>query len=455
MPSTIVRAVVTGKDEFSDVLLKVGRNTQQFAKNVTRGFTDVGTGAQAGLSKASNALTNLAGNMLGVNNKVGNFIEGLGSFFVGSPVLTAFAAGFVVITALLTKFGESAKKAQENYDKYMDSLRGSQTPLAIVGAQLDAQKEKLADIQRLRPWDAKGIEKQKAQIAELETSYANLNATLHTEAVKKYGDELAKHTPKVKTLRQEVEELIKAAEEFDRTGFLKSGLKPAEIKSKPGELPLKLGLPGGVTMPGTEGPGGDTSGGFSPGFIEGINNATAGMGQFGEAAQETQVILGELAGVTILSMTDALAGMFQELGKGSFSLAAFGKAALRGVALEAAGKGKFYIAEGLAKIAQSLFPPNPAGLASGAKEIAAGGGLLALSGTLGGGGAGRTATGYGGGSGFSPGQFERNQADATISRGTVTIRLDKGFINPHDPDFIDWLARAIEAGQGRRVLIRT
>lgn len=70
--------------------------------------------------------------------------------------------------------------------------------------------------------------------------------------------------------------------------------------------------------------------------------------------------------------------------------------------------GTFYLLEGTAKIAASIFPPNPVGLASGIKEAAGGAALLALAGaakgfaaqqTAGGGG----AAGGGAGAGAAPG----------------------------------------------------
>lgn len=112
-------------------------SSNQMVKGVTAGVSWTG-----GLAKAGNAVTHLTGQLLGANNQVANIAKGLlSSFGVGGPVLVAVAAGITATVLVVRTLTKEWRESQAAYDAYMDSLR-RQTPLAIVGRQLDAITEK-------------------------------------------------------------------------------------------------------------------------------------------------------------------------------------------------------------------------------------------------------------------------------------------------------------------------
>lgn len=114
-------------------------------------------------------------------------------------------------------------------------------------------------------------------------------------------------------------------------------------------------------------------------------------------------------------------------------------------------EGSYYLVKGLAKIADSLFPPNPAGLASGSGMVARGRQLLALAGA-GGGAAG--SAGGGGGGGLSSDGFTRNRAEQAAARNApASVTLKRGYVRTDDPDFQDFLVQTFRLAGGRDVVV--
>lgn len=111
--------------------------------------------------------------------------------------------------------------------------------------------------------------------------------------------------------------------------------------------------------------------------------------------------------------------------------------------------GEFYVKEGFAKIAASIFPPNPAQLEAGLLEIAAGTALAALGGAAGGGG------GSAGGSG-SGSLSAQQQALGTFGQGTLTVQMPaNAMLRAGDPGFQQFFAQVAQQAQGRRLILQT
>lgn len=179
----------------------------------------------AGLNKAGNAVTNLAGNLLGANNQVSNIAEGLLSTFgVSGPVIAGVSAGIAATIFVVSKLTKGWREAQEAYDRYMDSLR-TQSPLAIVGAQLDAVTEKstsaLQAVQTffsgLLQGDVQGaFARQAAQdvsaIAALQDQYDKLFRSLKQQAFEQQAAKAAARA--VAAFQEIVSQTVKAAGDF-------------------------------------------------------------------------------------------------------------------------------------------------------------------------------------------------------------------------------------------------
>ncbi len=140
-----------------------------------------------GLGKAANAVTNLAGDALGLNNKLSNVAEGLASFAVGGGLVTAAAAGLVLLVGIFGKLNEGATKAQAAYEAYLKGLATPLSGLAAIGGELDVQREKLNQMIGDRAASRglvfpEQIEKQRKAVAALQAQYDALFNTLQGES---------------------------------------------------------------------------------------------------------------------------------------------------------------------------------------------------------------------------------------------------------------------------------
>jgi len=146
-----------------------------------------------------------------------------------------------------------------------------------------------------------------------------------------------------------------------------------------------------------------------------------------------------LLGPKIGGTTDAILGMTEAIADSIPGHGAAAKAAEVAAKAVAKVKGGIAIAEGGVKIAQSLFPPNPAGLASGAGMVTQGLKLLQLGGGSGGGYSGR-----GGGGGGGRAQAERDAEDyRRKTEAARTIYVQGGLLDMSDPRQAEALSDAL------------
>lgn len=194
----------------------------------------------------------------------------------------------------------------------------------------------------------------------------------------------------------------------------------------------------------------NTFGSLETGVMAGVN----AMYELYYVTEAYNHSLQNLAEQGVVQLQDNLTNAFVAIGQGQNVFKSLGKAAAKTIADMAAAEGRFHIGKGIAKIGSSLFPVNPAGIASGAKEVAAGVGLIALSSKLGGQGGGGGAGG-GGGGGAGAGAV-RNQDTKNIDNRrpetTVYIQGDR-YLDTTNPEKMDAFVRAIrEAGQGNIII---
>jgi hypothetical protein len=183
-------------------------------------------------------------------------------------------------------------------------------------------------------------------------------------------------------------------------------------------------------------------------FQGALRDTIADMGQVGQMLDKLNSKFAETASGGIKAATDGVVVFGQSL------LASGGS---MDVALKSVGKfvgglakhyGEYYTLEGIAKLAQSIFPPNPAGITAALKEIAAGGALLAFAGAEGGGGSASS----GGGGSLAPSTATQNLTNAG-QQGTVTVVIPKNQIYlSSDPSFQRLIAETVAAAAGRRVV---
>jgi len=159
------------------------------------------------------------------------------------------------------------------------------------------------------------------------------------------------------------------------------------------------------------------------------------------------------------AMGDAMAGMLRgQKNMGKQFLKATGEI-LGGVAKQ---HGQLHIAEGIGKIAEGGWPPNPIAIMAGGKEIAAGVGLVTLGALLAGGGGGDSGGGGRGGGGGGIGGYggggvpaagmaaeRNNQIRATIDFGRLS---DEGIIT-NVPKFTRELMKEMNKALGSDVYL--
>ena len=195
-------------------------------------------------------------------------------------------------------------------------------------------------------------------------------------------------------------------------------------------------------------------------FQQGLENVLGPFDEFQAKAIDTTNAVGALADLVGNGMSDAFYSLFESLAAGNNVMASFGKTLLKAVGQVAAQLGRVTIAEGIANIAKGLWGPlgpNPVQVAAGKKQILAGIGLMAVGGSIAG-AASRGGSGGGGGYGGS-GSLSGSQVDRTgqavTTRGTLTVTMPRGAImRAGDPEWQEFLAETMKAGQGRNVEFR-
>lgn len=185
-------------------------------------------------------------------------------------------------------------------------------------------------------------------------------------------------------------------------------------------------------------------------FGEAMKGVLDPLGQVNAASMTLNETLGTLAGSTLATFGDAWGNVFATMAQGGDVIGRLEKALVQAAAGAAVKQGKLFIAEGVAKVGAGLFPPNPAMIASGLKEIAGGTALAALGSTLGGGG-GSSVSLSAGGSGSLSGSSASQTGGVATSRDRTVVQLQKGYVSTTDPDFQELIIGLVNNGIQRGV----
>lgn len=413
-------------------------------ENATKATGGEGTGFRGGLAKAGRAMERFAGDLLGVNNQVGNFAEGILEFAGGGALVTGVAAGIIAIGAAFLYFTKQAREAKKAYDDYIKSLQ-KDTPLSIVGAQLDSVREQLAKAENQQAYEievvgsatsetTKRVADLRRQVGLLEGQYQDLRDALkdvHDQSLFDAGlNNVGPTKGGASLLNTQTLSVITDAVSWAIRGIITTNRNQGALTDR--------------TRQGA-------SAEEQAASIAAANAATtqsfAMIGVGGEVAAKHMLSFAEVmdrVAESTLAVGDALAAINNSL---LGSIPGFGqvaKAAQKAVQVVAKVEGAIAIAKGAVKVAESIWPFNPAGLASGTKMIVEGARLSAL-----GGGSGSASSASGGGAG-SGSSYQQSQQQLAAQRDKVTVILPP-IIPTTDTGVQDWLAQLIRDGAGRDV----
>lgn len=385
-------------------LLDVARRQGSVTAATNRATTSTGEFSK-GLTKAGNALNNMAGDLLGVNNKVANMAEGLLQFAGGGALVTSVALGITAVAAAVKFFRVEVQSSLVATD--------------------DLAKRWAAAFEDMRRKTREGLEQERTLLQQRFTFLSTIYLTNRTDAIK---NQLAETAAGLQAISKALDDLNKKAtgpaapligtdvrKVGDITGKL--GREPKGPADQPG---LRLGGDFLDKIPAAVEPAGKVFTDFADTLdlivfrMGAISDATAGIAE-GFAA------LGDVVGGGIGNVAKKVLGPFMKL------------------------EGTYFVIKGLAKLAEGLFPPNAALIASGSGMVARGRQLISMAGggSVGGGGGGS-------GGGSAAGGASRDVRDAQ-QRGTVTVTMKEGYASTRDPKFQEFLAETIRNAAGRNI----
>ena len=455
------RVKISAIDDSASVFTQSGQRIQRWAaesQSASSRFSE-------GFKKASNSITNLAGDMLGANNKVANLAEGLLTFAAGGAVATAVAAGITLIGGGINLLSAGAQQAQADYDALIKRLNRA-SDYATVGSQMDQLAHKIgrlneggilgaatrftrATLSRSLLGQLFGVQ----SADELQSSFDQA-AGLYKQMQDGFAAERAKTEAEAD---KKVQDARKRRAEQQKQEFLDQALSAndARLRAEGGprvvggrDFQVRKSDAGDRVAAGDLPQTGVDAGGISI-VAAGFEAAAEQFRAFNVEAMLTDEILGKLAGDTLVSLTDGLTANFAAIGRGRGVFEGLARAALKPIADEAKGYGRLAIGKGLVKIKDSIWPPNPAGLASGIGMVTAGGALVAAAGQVQGGGGGVGASAGGAGAGYGA----TTRGEDIRDTGKVTFVVPDDFsMRPTDPRVMEWLSEAFEQATGRRTL---
>jgi hypothetical protein len=471
----------------------------------------------SGLGKATNAAINLSGNILGLNNQVSNFAEGmLASMGIGGPVVAGALAGLAAVTAAVLYFTKTEREANKAYDDWLKSMRQN-TPLAIVGAKVDVLQEKVDRLRQVAAGDVElfGFVKPETirllseagkQLASVRAQYDQLFESLRQQTFAKAvtdatSQALALFQANVAdTMRQGADFLASPAQQWARfpkilgdvnseigtfrnlIASTKDPLERLQLEAKLKELialraelaRVRAGSPFTVSVGGDATRQGATAaeqqaqvgrageGGLSL-AMQGIGG-TRGLSEYGEALQEelrqffqetAELIQTEFA----QTLGDAIGNAFEvafRTGDPLKAIQAFGTAMLAGVGSIFVQLGQTYLKYGAIMKALAKLLPNPftAGWAAAAIGVA----LIALGKALNAVAAsaagGSAGAGGGGGGGGGRGVGATQSTVARQQAGRMTLVVDENLaMNPLHPRSVEWVAKAFSEALGMDIII--
>ena len=172
-------------------------------------------------------------------------------------------------------------------------------------------------------------------------------------------------------------------------------------------------------------------------------------------AMDLNSTLGQLAGITLVSLQDGFAGAFEAIGQGENALNSLGKAAQRAVAKAAAAEGQLAFGRGLVEVAKAI-AGDPVAALSAIKYFAAGAFLSTLAGALGGSGGARGGGGGGGAGGIGGTNVNSSRLGSTegMAQGYVYINLTGGsLLDMSNIDTQRSFLKAIETLTNKRAIV--
>lgn len=415
---------IIAKDLATATLQRVNANLSTFTANT--GKANVGSVRMGeGLSKAGNALNNLAGNLLGVNNQVANMAEGLLTFAGGGALVTGVALGVTAIASAVFYLTKETRAAEAAWKGWLASMQ-RQSPLAEIGKQLDALTARLTGPEHpmTRFMGFLGLAKSRDEIlreaGQVQQAYTQTYLAIGEGAVREGRKVVAKAFDQA---NREMREKI-ANDPTLR------GMMPDRSIATPALPPLDIRRP-------------DTGDLLDPAAVLNFSEqSVSGLDQV------RSVVLDLVAGFQTLgaSIGDAFA---EALAGGEGFLGSI-KAVQHQLGKQARTHGAYDAVAAISALGRGLFG-DPSQFAAAAKLAASSAAWFALSATLGGGGGGlRVASGGGAGNG---GRFEREQRQIAEERGEVRLELKKGFVRTDDPVFQDWLVETLRGAGNRRVTV--
>lgn len=429
MASRKVSVAIVGEDRLSGPLAGMRGSLSAFRASSEQ--------AGQGLGRIGNLLGDMARQSVGATGPLGRLLEKVLEFGIGGGAFALLAGGVALAVGLFRKLGAEAEDASKKAQATIGGLNESADRRAGVPLR--------------------------EQIAETRLEIARLQ------------QQLAKATPFARALgmTDELEtRLARAKRAFMELGALASEANPMpEITATAPKAPTREELLGDKPLPGEtreqtarrlaefygEGmmPGGVTAPGSKPLEIQKFDTTDqldpAAWLEFGDAASGSiSSVNAELENLSINlgEMQSGFLGVFEAsvAGADDFAEATIGAVgkAIKGTA-RLMGREQF--AKGAAKLAEGIFPPNPAAILSGLKHIAAGSLFMALAG--GGGGS------PGGGGGLGSGQFTRDQRALAEGRNVPrTLTLRRGYIRTDDPDVQDFFRDLLGGADNRDVTLR-
>lgn len=418
-----VKVVITADDKASGSLSAVGGRI--------RSLRDASEHAGKGLGRIGNILGDVSREALGATGWIGRVGEKLLEIGVGGGAFVLIAGGIAAIVALYEKLTKATKEAREETEKLFKATPAGQHEERVAKLAKEAEsakhlREEVVRLQAVAKGDVQLFGFIKPETLQRLTAARRELDKIGYVVGKLQSDgavnlpEIGDETPEQKAAR------------LRREAFTEAGIRAAEIDLRGAGGPRVVG-------------GHDEQirksglGGVDPGQLPGtLEDTTAGALSLAEAFK----LVGEV--------TPAIAEGLDAINNSALaSIPGFGivaKAAQKAVQIVAKVEGAIAIAKGAVKVAESIWPFNPAGLASGTKMIAEGARLAALGGGGGGSGGGG---GHGGGSSFT----QSAQAAQQAQRDTVTVILPP-IIPTTDPGVQDWLADVIRNASGRNVVFQ-
>jgi len=410
-----VKVVISAQDKASGPLgVVAGR---------IRSFRDASDHAGQGLGRINNILGDISRTALGATGPLGRVAEKLIELGIGGGAFLLIAGGIAAIVTLYQKMTQAAREAREETDKLVTSL----FKLSPAGQH----EERVKELDRLNT-------RIKAIKEELDTSNPfrkALGLGPSAEEAKKLNAELLKLT----YLRDRL--LTVGALELPELSTTTSGDKKAkELQARIDAIVEKTSKQlvietASTTVQDTRSTGAErVSEGDLPDWKANTEAALDFHGAMGLIAEITPAVAEGLDAIN-----NSLLGSIPGFGM-------VAKAAQKAVQIVAKVEGSIAIAKGAVKLAESIWPFNPAGIASGSKMIAEGAKLAALGGGGGGGGGGAS----GGGSGFAQSATQTQQATRLQE---VRIKANPGdILNLNSPGGQRILAEAIRAAAYARTI---